>query len=57
MSRRIVTLTDAFGDTITGVEHETQSDLPNTIDANGTHWFETTWARNGWTITNRGEWE
>lgn len=57
MSHRNVVLEDAHGDHHRGVEHPGRSDEPPTITVNGTSWYMTTWARDGWKIISAGEWE
>lgn len=56
--RRKVVLRDEFGDQIAGIEHPARaSDMPSTITVNGTTWWPEVWARHGWHITERGDWE
>ena len=56
--RRIVTLRNTQGDEMPAVEHfPTASDMPSTIDANGTHWYVGVWASRGWHVRDVGEWE
>lgn len=56
--RRPVRLQNTHGDEMDAIYHFNPiSDMPGTIDANGTHQSDIRWAELGWHVITWGDWE